>query len=337
MMREGGTARAGATAVLIVACGHDGDTLLCLASLANLRVRPGWIVLADNGGEGGMPLLRAWRDLWRKKKLPDPVMADSAGEDDAFVYLPLPENRGFAAGVNAAFSRVRGRARYLWLLNPDTEAEPCALEALLDALEGDPGVSAAGSTLLLPAEPSRVLAAAGGRIHPLWGTTSHLLAGEAAERAGGCDEGCVNRRLDFVSGASLLARAEAMERAGLLDEDFFLYYEDAEWCVRLRRAGRRLAWAKGSRVRHGEGGSTGARGRLRPAWVDYLMLRNRILLLRRHYPASLPLAALSYAAVALRRVARGQTRRVPLVWRALRDGLLGKGGRPDREALAWYE
>jgi GT2 family glycosyltransferase len=334
-MRMEGASRAQATAVLLVAHGNDGDTLACLASLAALRVVPGWIVVADNSGEAS--LFGAWQALWQEKGLPAPVMAESAGANDAFLYLPLPENRGFAAGINAALARVRGRAEWFWILNPDTVVDPYALEALLDAAESDPGIGVAGSTLILPPEPPVLQAAGGSTLNPLYGKTRHLLAGSTPEQALNCDAHAVNRRLDDIIGASMLVRAGVVEKAGLMDEDFFLYCEETEWCVRIRRAGYRFVWAGESRVLHKEGGSSGAHGLRRPAWVDYLMLRNRILLLRRHYPASLPLAALSYGVVALKRLFRGQPRRIPLVWRALWDGLRGKDGRPEMRALERYE
>jgi len=324
------------TAVILVAYNNDDDTLACLDALAALRRLPCRICLVDNSGQA-TPMFSAWQRLWETKGLPLPVRTDAAGSAP-FLYLPLPENRGFAAGVNAAVSLLcqRDGPAWFWLLNPDTLPDPQALEALLDVAVSDPGIGVVGSTLILPTEPPKLQAAGGAAFNPFLGTSSHLLAGYALESAMQYDANAVNRRIKYIVGASMLVRTEVFQRAGSLNESYFLYGEDTEWCLRIRRAGYRLAWAKQSLVPHKEGGSSGAHRLKRPAYVDYLMLRNRLLLLRRHYPAALPLAALSYIVVALKRVLRGQTRRIPLVWQALCDGLRGKAGKPDLALLAQY-
>ncbi|MDR2161195.1 MAG: glycosyltransferase, partial [Desulfovibrio sp.] len=319
------------TVVVIVAYDNDDDTLACLAALAGLRRLPGHICLVDNSEQAGMSLFLAWQQLWKTKGLPSPVRMDAAGSVSAFLYLPLPDNRGFAAGVNAAVALLsrQNDLAYLWLLNPDTLPDPQALEALLDVAESDPNIGVVGSTLVLPTEPPTLQAAGGSGFNPFWGTSSQLLAGYSLESAMNHDENAINHQLKDIIGASMLVRAEVFQQAGPLDESYFLYGEETEWCLRIRAAGYRLAWASKSHVMHKEGGSSGARPMSRPAYVDYLMLRNRLLLLKRHYPASVPLAVLSYTMVALKRVQRGQTQRIPLVWRALRDGLSGKAGKPD--------
>lgn len=332
-------AREEGAAVILVAYHNDEDTLSCLASLTRLSHLPGRIFLVDNGSRDGMSLLAAWQRLWGAKNLPLPVHVDAAASADSFIYLPLPENPGFAAGINAAVAVLHqwDGLSWVWLLNPDTLPDPQALAALLDVAVRDPHVGVVGSTLLLPTDPPVLQVAGGSRVNPFLGTTPHILAGYSPDAAMNYDENAVNQRLNDIVGASMLVRAEVFQLVGPLDEGYFLYCEETEWCIRIRRAGYRLAWAKKSIVLHKEGGSSGARRLERPAYVDYLMLRNRLLMLRRHYPVALPLAAFSYILVALKRVLRGQSRRIPLVWRALRDGLGGKAGKPDIELLARYD
>ncbi len=96
-----------------------------------------------------------------------------------------------------------------------------------------------------------------------------------------------------------------------------------------------MGWAPDSIVYHKEGGSTGAEsaggGRAfnRPAWVDYLSLRNRMYMMRKHYPWALPVVAASYLGVMLNRIKRGQANRIPLIFRAAWDGLRGHMGKPN--------
>jgi len=331
-------ARESSVAVVLVAYNNNDDALACLTALADLRHLPGRICLVDNSDQAEASLLSAWQQLWETKGLPLPVSADAVGGTSDFLYLPLPQNRGFAAGVNTAVSLLcRGDdLTYFWLLNPDTLPAPQALEALLDVVESDPTIGVVGSTLILPTEPPMLQAAGGSGFNPFWGTSSHLLDGYSLESAMRHDEQAINRQLKDIVGASMLVRAEVFQQVGPLNESYFLYVEETEWCIRIRRAGYRLAWAPQSHVIHKEGGSSGANRLKFPAYVDYLVLRNRLLLLRHHYPAALPLAVLRYAMIILKRFLRGKTKRIPLVWQALLDGLGGKAGKPDLESLARY-
>jgi len=200
------TARESSVAVVLVAYNNDDDTLACLTALSGLRRLPGRICLVDNGDQAEVSLFSAWQQLWETKGLPLPVMADGVGGMGAFLYLPLPENRGFAAGINAAVSLLcRGNDfTYFWLLNPDTLPDPQALEALLDMAESDPNIGVVGSTLILPTEPPILQAAGGSGFNPFWGTSSHLLAGYSLESAMRHGEQAINRRLKDIVGASML-------------------------------------------------------------------------------------------------------------------------------------
>lgn len=148
------------------------------------------------------------------------------------------------------------------------------------------------------------------------------------------DPGTVEAQLGDIVGASVLLPKEIVAKIGLIREDFFLYLEETELCIRARNAGFVLGWAPDSIVYHKEGGSTGAESAVgerafnRPAWVDYLALRNRVYMMRKHYPWALPVVAASYLGVMLNRIRRGQANRIPLIFRAAWDGLRGHMGKP---------
>jgi len=186
-----------------------------------------------------------------------------------------PRNGGFAAGNNEAIRRELARpesqrARYVLLLNPDTVLRPGALSALLDFMEAHPRAGIAGSRLedgegsvqscrrRFPNPLGELEAAA------QTGVVSALLRRYSVR----LPEGGEPLRCDWVSGASMIVRTPLFPQLGLLDENFFLYYEEAEFCHRASKAGWETWFVPGSRVVHLEGASTGIRrvARRRPRY-----------------------------------------------------------------------
>ena len=156
--------------------------------------------------------------------------------------LRLPENRGFAGGMNAGLERLlaEGCDRIL-LLNSDAVLEPDALRLLAEALD-DPTLAAVGP-VVLRAHDGRV-ESRGASVDLGWGRVHLEGHGDAPDDA----EGRVS--VDALSGAAIMLSRGAVERIGLLDEAYFFSFEDLDWCVRARRAGYALAVVLGARVRH---------------------------------------------------------------------------------------
>jgi len=310
------------TAAVLVNHGRAGLTLDCLDALARLDAPPGRIVVVDNGSpDGSVQVLSRAFQAWPAPPVPE--------------LLALEDNLGFGGGNNAALRLLRKDADILayWLLNNDALPARDALERLCGRMNLPDRPGACGSVLLHPGTPARIQCAGGGSLNRLTGTSRFALEGVSLADAR-IDRGNVERGLDYLCAASLLVRREAVERAGLLDEDYFLYYEDVAWSLRMRRRGVALGLAEDSLVTHLEGGSTGAKSRgegrppPRPAMVDYLSLRNRVRLAARFFPLHLPCVAASFAGVLFKRAQRGQADRFGLVLRALWDGLAGNMGPP---------
>jgi len=322
------------------------DTLACLDSLLGLDEKPRLIVVCDNGsGDGSADRLAAWLCEWisaAEDGAEAPAWLDISGEwplpplpVGSIILVRLKENGGFSAGNNAGLRLLlqdRG-CRAFWLLNNDTQAEPRALRALVTRANEAPDAGMVGSTMVW-FEPSRMVqCAGGGRFNPWLGTTRLLAEGLPRDEVAAMSVESLEPFLDFVLGASLLVRREVLERIGLLEDSYFLYYEDVEWCLRARKAGFRCVWARESVVLHREGGSSGAtsagrqaRHPVRGRMVDYLSLRNRFNTLRRHSPAAIPLALASLSGILFNRLRRGQADRFGLVLRAAWDGLHGNMG-----------
>jgi hypothetical protein len=174
------------------------------------------------------------------------VVVDNGSEDDSLERLGAPagvtivragHNLGFAAGVNLGARRARGRL--LLLLNPDVRILPGAIDAMVDYLDAHPDVGIAGP----------VLVDARGEWQPSagrFGVLGHLmldtrLARRPIRRT---------RRVDWIHGAFLLVPRALFEGVGGLDEAYFMYGEDIDFCARVRAAGYRTVVVAEARALH---------------------------------------------------------------------------------------
>jgi GT2 family glycosyltransferase len=165
------------------------------------------------------------------------------------------ENVGFARANNQAIPMCTGR--YILLLNPDTRLKPAAMGAMLGFMDANPQAGACGSRLLNPDGTLQV------SCHPaptlpreLW-RLFHLdrLKAYAEYRMAAWDVQ-TPREVDVIQGASFLIRREVVDRIGLLDEDYFIYSEEVDWCRRIQADGWHIYWVPQSQVVHFGGQST---------------------------------------------------------------------------------
>ncbi|HSM55185.1 MAG TPA: glycosyltransferase family 2 protein, partial [Candidatus Sulfomarinibacteraceae bacterium] len=195
------------------------------------------------------------------------VLVDNASTDDslAFVRREFPQveiiendrNRGFSAGNNAALRRLQSDVAVL--VNPDIIAGADWLRELMAGLSSEETIGIAGGKLFYPGQ--RRLQHAGGLIHFPLAMPDYVGRNEP-------DEGQHDRLrdVDYVVGAGLAVRRETLQQIGLLDEGFFLYFEDADLCFRARRAGYRVVYVPGAEAVHEESALTGKES---PAYLTW--------------------------------------------------------------------
>lgn len=305
--------------IVIVNYRTAGLVIDCLASLeAQVLAHPGArVVVTDN-------------------KSPDDSVArlDEAIRDrgwGGWVELrPLETNNGFAAGNNAAILPAMAAPeppRYVWLLNPDTVARPDALGGLVRFMETRPDVGIAGSRLEDP-DGTRQRSAfrfpsilgeldLGARFWPL-----HRLVARWTEHPTVGDE---PQEVDWVSGASLFVRREVIEAIGLLDDGFFMYYEEVDFCLRALRAGWPSWYVPDSRVVHLVGASSGAFNKANESrrLPGYWFEARRHYFVRNHGRVGARLADIAWASGALTFRARNliQRKSDPIPEKQFRDFL----------------
>ena len=248
------------------------------------------IIVVDNAsGDGSVERLRA--------SCADCVVIDAGA------------NRGFSAGNNIGIRRaLADGAEAVLLLNNDTEVEPGFLPPLLDAVRD--GRTIATSKIMFADAPDRVWYG-GGHVDRARGGFYHETEARNAD---------VPRYVTFASGCCLLLPASFFGKCGLLDESFFLYYEDAELCLRAYAAGFRIRYVPSSIIRHKVSASTGGE---ESSLAAYYGTRNRLEVLRRF---GFPKRAFAYViASRLARIVISPHRWARLS--GILDGLRGKGGK----------
>jgi GT2 family glycosyltransferase len=261
------------------------DTIECLDALEECTYPHLTVILVDNGSTD------------------DSVAKIRAAHPD-IVLLESGENLGFAGGNNIGirYALAHG-AEYLWLLNNDTKPAPHALSALVAKALTDRGIGAVASICYYADAPSTVQAWAGGRVN-LWIGYSRLST--------------VPRGDDWfhsLNGTSMLIACTAIEDAGLLDEGFFLYWEDAEFCLRLRKKGWRIAGAADSRVLHKVNASTGGNALI----LDRYHTASGLRILRLHSLAPHLAGVLFLTVRFARRLLRLQFSRCRSIWEGIQD------------------
>lgn len=188
---------------------------------------------------------------------------DMVAREFPWVELLRRENIGFAAANNLVLREPE--AEFVQLLNPDTELRDGTLRACLERMDGDPAIGMVGCKLVLPTgeldhackrsfpTPLSALAHFSGVGRS--GAAPSRLSQYRATDLGEDEPGPV----DAVNGAFMLVRADAIREVGPLDEGYWLYMEDLDWCYRFWQRGWTVFYEPAGVALHVKGGSSGAR------------------------------------------------------------------------------
>ncbi len=263
------------TAIVLLNWNQRDDTVRCLESLRRAELGRASIVVVDNGSaDGSVDVVR--------ERFPEVHVVD------------LDVNRGCSGGRNAGLEWATARDfTYVLFLDNDTEVMPDFLTPLVELMDGETEVAICGG-VILHAEPPQTVWAAGGVIRGDGYTPSLHYGVDPAE---------VAREpfpVDWVPGCLLMVRAAVTDRIGRFDDDYFIYFEDIDFCVAAREAGYRVVIEPRSRVLHHVSRSLG--GADSPARA-YYMTRNHLLFLRKHGSrGAFMVSLLRYVARLVRRV-----------------------------------
>ena len=287
------------------------DTFNCLDSLRKISYKNYHMIVVDNDSQDG-----SYEYL--KERATD------------YKVIPSGENGGYAAGNNIGIRYALSQgADYVCILNNDVEAEPDFLNVLVEYMEDNPKVGMSGPLVYEFADRNKIQSA-GFSITVRTGSTKPLLQGKnkndtdihAAIQRGSASF------CDALSGTCFLVRREVLERVGLIPECYFLFFEEMEWCLNVRKHGYKLAAVFAAEVYHKGSATlkkTGTVGR-------YYMARNQVLFVRRNgttfescfFLVTEGLGYLFRCIFSSRREVR------QMEWRAFREGLMmDKNDRKD--------
>jgi GT2 family glycosyltransferase len=296
-----------------------------------------YCVVNTNGREQLLACLEAIRRTAPPGVEHEVLVLDNASEDGSAaavrelgggIHLLENERRlGKAENDNALLREARGR--FCLLLNEDSELRPGAAAALLAALEEEQAAGAAGAQLL---------DSSGAPVPCAW-----RFPGVGTALAGALflhrqltvqSKGTATRRVDWAQSSALLVRREAAEEVGYLDPDFFVYYDECDFCKRLADAGHPTLFVPAAEAVHHDQLSTDLSAGL-PRIVEFH--RNRDLYMRKHHsaPAALAVRLLTAWAYALRALAAplmpGRTFRI--YWAHARQALSPSRGESIRDRV----
>jgi len=240
--------------VSIITVNFNGseDTVELIESLARITYPNIEIIVIDNHSEADDPGII-------KERFPSVVLYESN------------VNMGFAGGNNLGLMRARGE--YILLLNNDTIVDKGFLEPLVSKMESDPGIGAVSSKIRFYYDRSTIQFAGYTPINHR--TMRSFAIGYRENDKGQYDRDCETA---YAHGAAMMVSMKAIREIGIMSYIFFLYYEEADWSYRIRKAGYSIWYVHDSLVYHKESISV---GKLSESKI-YYQNRNRIVFLRRN-------------------------------------------------------
>ncbi len=316
------------------------DTIECLASLFSGDTVP-YVIVADNdSGDGSVDRIAAWAEGRVETPLVGPVSPGHPARPGArpsgfeiigpgdlargirqpLTIIETGGNLGFAGGNNQGLRLALATAGIdlFWLLNNDTTVEPDTVTELRRAFAEHPDWGMVGTRVKFYHEPGRYQLLNGMRFNRWTGAAAGICGGMEVAEPFNAD--AVRLQTDFVCGASLAVSREFLEQVGLMNDRFFLYYEEIDWA--MRAAGRfQIGFAADAVAYHKEGASAGSASKLsnraRSPLSEYHHIRSKMLFCARHLPHLVPLYTAQNLVILLRRLWRRQPAQATAVWRAM--------------------
>lgn len=208
------------------------------------------------------------------------IIVDNASKEDPSLiinehpwihFIKSEKNLGFAGGNNLGLNAAKGK--YFLLLNNDTEVAPGFLEPLVERMENDSQIGAVSPKIIFHHSPGIIQFAGFNPINQYTGRGTAIGSGQK-------DDGKYNISMPTsrAHGAAMMVSRKAVEEIGLMADLFFLYYEEMDYCERIKRAGYSIWYEASSTIYHKESISTGKGSTLK----TYYLTRNRLLYQRRN-------------------------------------------------------
>lgn len=270
-------------AVIIVNYNNADLTIKCLESIFNLEQQPKDIIVVDNSSYEYDRITSEWRNLSHiYKRIPHYLCTSlekfpSTGD----VFISLKVNNGFSFANNIAIKSCLQRNtgyKGFWIVNNDTILDRHSLKNICKRMNSFPLIDICGSTILFLQNKNMIQCASGGCISRITGRTQNILENTSLRQYSSVEQLKIESKLDYINGASLFISMNVIQTIGLLSEEYFLYYEDCDFCIRAKRHNFYLGWAPDSIIYHADGASS----KKSPKKLEYYSTRSRLYFLKNH-------------------------------------------------------
>jgi hypothetical protein len=296
--------------VYIIILNYNGweDTIECLESVLKLKYSHFQILVIDNSNsENDVLEIENWAKGINENKIDsnyDELVYPTTTKpldyivlkeeyllnksyDNKIVLVKAKRNNGFAAGNNIALDYVKKfgeNEAIIWLLNNDTVISKDTLASILFEIskyKGDKNLTLFGTPLLEYYEPNKIQAI-GGKYNKFFALTSHIGEGIVFDRILNVNEFTI----DYPIGASVIVTNKYLKTISLLCEDYFLFFEELDWALRLKARDGNVHILNVFGVYHKQGGSTKTKTKStgsKTEFIDLLSIKNRILFTKKYY------------------------------------------------------
>ncbi|KAA6431522.1 glycosyltransferase family 2 protein [Dyadobacter flavalbus] len=229
-----------------------------LKSLAEVNTYPDLeIIVVDNGSK--VNVVPEWQSRYKD-----------------IIFIRSEINTGFAGGNNIGIQHATGD--YLFLINNDTEVTADLIGKLVEKMESNPKIGMISPKIHYFDQPGMLQYT--GYTPMNYFTARNACIGQFEEDRGQYDS--LSGVTGYAHGAAMMIRREALQKAGVMSENYFLYYEELDWCERIRKAGYEIHVDLSALIYHKESVSVGKRTALK----EFFMNRNRILFIRKNADTS---------------------------------------------------
>ena len=312
------------------------DTQECLESLVAADLLVDTIIVVDNGStDDSVKQIRTWGekqfgnigelDRARQKQVKD------LAELPAFLLIRNDSNIGYAAGNNRALTWVLSQQYFdfVWIINNDVVVRSDSLSKLVECARLSQ-VSIIGSTVVYYDWDDIVQCAGGCRYTPLTTIYKPALSGKPLEMA---LKSPGDPEIDYIYGASFFVGCNVLEKCGLFNEEYFLFYEEIDFCRRAQNAGFSIGWCRDSIIAHKESKSVGRAGKAKKNTIikaNYHENLSTLIYTRTFHPCLLPLAMIfRFLGKCTCHVLRGEWYLLRVLLVSYRDFILGKNRRDN--------
>lgn len=235
-------------------------------------------------------------------------------------FFRASENLGFTGGNNLGIAHAKGD--YLFIINNDTEVTESLIGRLVGILEKNPKIGVISPKINYFDQPDVLQYT--GYTHMNYFTARNKCLGQFEKDNGQYDY--LTGQTGYAHGAAMMVRREIIEKVGAFSDNFFIYYEELDWCERIKKAGYEVWVDMQALLYHKESMTVGKHS----AFKEYYMNRNRILFARKHAPGfSYLVFVLYFTTMVVPKTLLGYVRRkqynfIPVFWKAIKWNIRNK-------------